>query len=261
LSDADTLFGAGDLLGARAALTETLKRAPADQPARLFLFQLLCVLGEWDKAEVQLRSLASLSPDAQMLAVTYSLAIQAEKERAAAFAGLQTPCLLVANHPWAGGLAAALAMQTRGEAGFQDRRSAALDAAPDTPGQIDGIAFDWIADADARFGPAFEAIVAGQWGLIPFDAVETVTSKGPHDLRDLVWLPAQVMFRTGQSVNALLPTRYPGINGDDNSDLKLARATDWRGVDGNIGQGARLWMLSGGEEIDLLALRSLRFEP
>ena len=36
---------------ARLALIDRVKGAPDDQPARMFLFQLLCVMGAWDKAK------------------------------------------------------------------------------------------------------------------------------------------------------------------------------------------------------------------
>ena len=99
MADADERFQAGDLDGARAALIETIKRAPSDQGARMFLFQLQCVLGEWDKAQSQLRALAQLSPEAQMLAVTSNMAINAERAREAAFAGQGQPALLVGSSP------------------------------------------------------------------------------------------------------------------------------------------------------------------
>jgi type VI secretion system protein ImpE len=68
MSTADELLRAGDVDGARAALIEVVRAKPSDHTARMFLFQLLCVLGEWDKAKSQLAILAQLSPEAQMLA-------------------------------------------------------------------------------------------------------------------------------------------------------------------------------------------------
>src|SRR5580692_11300852 len=145
MADADELLRAGDLDGARALLVDSVRKAPQDQPARMFLFQLLCVSGEWDKALIQLRALAQLSAEAQMLAVAYGQAIEAEKLRAQAFAGTAQPALLVSSSPWAGDLVAALAALTQGRldeaAALRDK---AFDAAPDTPGDLDGVAFDWI---------------------------------------------------------------------------------------------------------------------
>jgi type VI secretion system protein ImpE len=256
----DELLKTGDLVGARHALVEQVKRAPQDQAARMFLFQLMCIQGEWDKAKAQLRALASLSPEAQMLAVTYNQTVDAELVREQVFAGQAQPALLVSSSEWAGDLAASLGAfaQGRVEDG-EARRDAAFDAAPDTPGQFNNEAsFDWIADADGRFGPSFEAVIHGRWGLVPFDSVASLTTEGPQDLRDLVWLPVQLEFKTGQSVAAMLPARYPGTAQAEDPDLLLARATAWReGAAGQEGLGQRLWSLGGGDDIGLLSLRRL----
>ncbi|MEJ0065118.1 MAG: type VI secretion system accessory protein TagJ [Caulobacteraceae bacterium] len=252
---------AGDLEGARASLVEAVRKGPQDQPARMFLFQLLCVTGEWDKALIQLRALTQLSPEAQMLAVAYSQAIEAEKFRAQVFAGAAQPALLVKS-AWAGDLAGALSALCQGRANDAEAlRERAFEAAPDTPGDLDGTAFDWIADGDARFGPAIEAIIAGQWGLAPFDAIEKIESEGPKDLRDIVWLPVQLAFKTGQSVAALLPARYPGSEGLGDTALRLARGTNWADQSwGQAGRGQHEWSLSDGSDVGILSLRRLAFK-
>jgi type VI secretion system protein ImpE len=261
MANADELLRAGDLNGARAALIEQVKRAPDDQQARMFLFQLFCVLGEWDKAKTQLRALAQLSPEAQMLSVAYNMAIDAELEREKAFAGQSPFALLVNTSPWAGDLAASLGFLAQGR--LEDAEAArdrAFEAAPDTPGQFGDQAFDWIADADPRFGPCFEAVIYGRWGIVPFDSVAKMTSEGPADLRDLVWLEAEIEFKTGQSVSAILPARYPGLAGETDPDLLLGRGTDWR--DGPLGQqgvGQKLWSLGEADETGILSLRRLTF--
>jgi type VI secretion system protein ImpE len=262
LTEADALLRAGDLDGARQALVEVVSAKPADQPARMFLFQLLCIAGDWAKARTHLSALAQLSPEAQMLAVAYGQAIDAELFRDQVFAGTATPPNLARGSAWANDLALAIGHFAAGRVQEgEECRDRALDAAPDTPGTLDGVAFDWIADADHRFGPCLEAIVAGSYGIVPFDAVASIKSEGPKDLRDLVWYPVELAFRsTGQSVAAMLPARYPGTPQSAANELKLARATDWsEGPAGSQGTGQRLLSLSGGEDRGLLELRHLSF--
>lgn len=255
---ADTLLQAGDLDGARVALVEAVRRQPGDARLRLYFFSLLAIIGEWDKARTQLKTLAQLSPEAQMLSVVYGQAIDAEVERAAVFAGTNPVRLHVASG-WAMPLIDAVQAFGQGDlARGVESRDAAFDAAPDTPGEIDGVAFDWIADADGRFGPSFEAIIGGRYGLQTFDMVERITSEGAEDLRDLAWYPVQIAFRDGQSVAALLPTRYPGEGVDPTE--RLARVTNWNDrAWGQQGVGQHLWALSTGDEAGLLSLRSLTF--
>ena len=227
----------------------------------MFLFQLLCVAGEWEKAAKQLEALARLSPEAQMLAIAYGQAMAAERVRDDVFAGRARLEQLVASE-WAAGLAEAIHCYATGEADRgADLRDAALDQAPDTPGTLDGDAFEWLADADSRFGPAFEAIIAGRYGLVPFDVVERVESEGPRDLRDVIWYPVQIAFRMGQSVAAFLPARYPGSEHAADPAERLGRTTRWTDEPwGQAGSGQHLWMLSGGQERGLLSVRTLKFD-
>ncbi len=260
--DADALLRGGDLRGARAALVEIVKSRPSDQQARMFLFQLLAVAGEWDKARTQLQALAQLSPEAQMLAVTYDQAITAENQRAAVFSGVVDMPLLAGKDGWAVKLAEAVSLQARGDqAGADAVREEAFDSAPDTPGSIDGQRFEWIADADIRFGPSFEAIIYGSYGLVGFDKVASITSDGPGSLRDIVWYPVQISFRSGQSVAALLPARYPGSETAEESAQQLGRATGWIARDwGEEGCGLHTWSLSEGDDRGLLELRRIVFD-
>lgn len=226
----------------------------------MFLFQLLAVAGEWDKAKRQLAALAQLSAEAQMLSVAYGQAIDAEVERAAVFAGIARGRQHVASS-WAEGVLDALEHFAAGRiAEGEAARDAAFDAAPETPGSADGDAFDWIADADARFGPTFEAIIGGRYGLQPFDQVERIEGEGVRDLRDIIWYPVQIFFRSRQSVAAFLPARYPGSEASGNSAERLARATNWLDLPwGETGVGQHLWSLSTGEDRGLLSIRRLTF--
>ena len=257
---ADDLLRAGDLDAARAALVDTVRRAPSDQPARMFLFQLLVVAGEWDKASAQLKALAQLSPEAQMLATVYNQAIEAEKARTAAFSGRGAFSVLIGEEAWMGDLAASLqAFATGAVDEGEARREAAFAAAPETPGSADGRAFAWIADADGRFGPAVEMILYGRWGLVPFCLIEEISFEGPTDLRDVVWAPAQVRFKSGQSSAVLLPARYPGSEGGD-AQARLGRSTTWReGPSGEEGVGQRLFSFDDGEDVGILSLKKLAF--
>ncbi len=266
MATADDLLRGGDLDGARKALVEIVRSRPADVEARMFLFQLLAITGDWEKARLQLNTLAQLSPEAAMLATAYGQAIDAERVRTAFFAGTDTTAEKVVIHgggaPWTQDLVAALVAFAHGDADTGEAaRERAFDAVPETPGTIDGDRFDWIADADGRFGPALEAIIGGRWGLATFDSIASIKSTGARDLRDLVWYPVQIMFKSGQSVAAMLPTRYPGSETAEDTNLRLARATAWTdGPAGQQGSGQRLLALSDGEDRPLIGVNAITFD-
>lgn len=260
--DPDALLRSGDVDAARAALVDIVRSRPADDKARMFLFQLFCVSGEWAKARKQLEVLAQVAENAQMLQVTYNQAIDAEQTRADVFEGKAAMPVLVGMGGWIDGVAQAITLQSRGKVSeAETMRDAAFAEAPDTPGKIAGHRFDFISDTDMRFGPVFEAIVAGRYGLVPFEAVQSISSDGPQDLRDTVWLPVQIALRSGQSIAAFLPARYPGSEKTESDAIRLGRETGW--IDqpwGQAGLGQRVWSLSDGTDIGLLDLRGISFD-
>ena len=136
MEQADSLLASGDLAAARGALVQSVRENPGDLRARMFLFQLLLLTGEWQKAETQLRSLAQTSPDAQMLNVVYAQAIAAEMSRADAFKGKAPFVCLSQQSPWLMQLADALGELARGNAADAAAlRDQAFDTAPPTPGR------------------------------------------------------------------------------------------------------------------------------
>ena len=91
--------------------------------------------------------------------------------------------------------------------------------------------------------------------------VARVEIEAPTDLRDIVWLPAQLQFANGGEVIAMLPTRYPGSELSSDEQILMARRTEWR-ADGDgrwLGLGQRLLVTDKGEH-DLLSVRTIEFE-
>lgn len=263
MTSPDELIRQGDVGAARAALIEEVRAKPDDRPARMFLSQVLLILGEWDKALTHMKAIANLSPEAMTLFTAYDRCVSAEKSREAVFAAKAAPVSLVpGSAPWFDKLLGALAAETRGDAQTAaELRAQAYDEAPETPGEADGRKFKFIADADARFGPALEVILDGRYGLIPFEAITSLTSEGATDLRDFVWLPARLTLKSEQSGNVFLPVRYPGSQGDADGLIKLGRKTDWDGHGdlGNAGRGQRVFDADE-SEIAILSLRKLAFD-
>ena len=136
-------------------------------------------------------------------------------------------------------------------------REKAFEAAPATSGTINGQAFEWIADADQRFGPVLEAMMDGKYYWIPMHRISRIEMEAPTDLRDLVWAPAEFTWSTGAKAVGLLPVRYPGTEKLGDAAAKLSRSTEWRDEGGtSIGIGQRL-LTTDAVELPLLELREL----
>jgi len=240
----------GNLDDALAALKKEVSREPANAKHRVFLFQLLCVLGEWDRALTQLNVAADLDKAMMIMAETYRPVLQAEALRAEVFQGRRQPMILGEPPEWIGLLIEALRLWATGrtDAGAS-LRDQAFELAPATAGAIDGAAFEWIADADGRFGPVIEALVNGRYYWIPLVHISRIHIEAPADLRDLVWMPCQFVWTNGGDAVGLIPTRYPGSEASDDPLIRLARKTTWTGTDAGptVGLGQRLLATDGGE--------------
>lgn len=258
--DAQELLRSGDLTGARAMLAEELRRTPGDSRARQFFWQLIAVAGDWDKAATQLRALAAADPKAMMMANVFGQALGAMKSRDAVFAGKERPVSIVGSEPWVEALLDALHATTVLAPDAAARSEAALAAAPATPGMLDGERFDWIADADTRFGPMLEVIIGDTYGFVPFAAMKRMKAKEPEDLRDFVFHAVEIELRSGQTSLAMVPVVYPGTHAYGKPLLNLARATEWIDTGGGeVGFGQRL-LTTDAADVEFLAVRDLRLD-
>ncbi len=258
--NAEALLRAGDLSGARKSLAEALRHSPDDVQQRQFFWQLLAVFGEWDKAEQQLRTLATTEPKAMMLGSVYNQAIGAMRQRAKVIAGEVRGTSLVGSEPWVEALIDAVqAFGTRAPDAAA-RSDAALAGAPATAGEMGGERFTWIADADQRFGPMLEAVIGDHYGFVPFAAIKRLKISELSDLRDAIWLPVEIETRSGQVSMAFVPVLYAGTEASGDNGLMLGRRTEWVERDGvEIGLGQRV-LATDGPEQGILSLRDIRFD-
>jgi len=240
----------GDIATALKLLQEKVRSVPADAKPRIFLFQLLAVMGQWERALNQLDVAATLDPSALAMAQTYREALRCELLRAEVFAGKRSPMVFGEPEQWLALLIESLLLTARGEtAQAQKLRDDAFEAASGSPGTIDGVAFQWIADADMRLGPILEAIVNGRYYWIPFSRLSRIDIEEPADLRDVVWMPAHFEFTNGGEAVGLLPSRYPASETSADAAVCLARKTVWEERSPGVfhGFGQRVLTTEAGE--------------
>lgn len=259
--DAQTWLQKGDTDKALSALQLSIKSHPSDGGLRVFLFQLLSVLGQWDRALNQLNVCAELDAAHLLMAQTYGPILQCERLRQEVLAGRQSPLILGDPEPWVAWLLEALRLDQAGEVRkAEDLRLQALDQAPAIPGTLDGKPFVWLADADTRFGPVIEAMINGRYYWVPLSRIRRIQLAKPEDLRDMVWLPAELTLTNGGDAFGFIPVRYPGSESGD-ALQQLARLTDWVPVEGGSSRGLGQRMLATDAwDYALLDCRSIEFE-
>ena len=92
MADAEQSVRDGDTDAALQQLQMQVRAQPADAHLRTFLFQLLSVRGEWERALEQLTLAGQLDPAALLMVQTYREALRCEALRAQVIAD--------ASHRW-----------------------------------------------------------------------------------------------------------------------------------------------------------------
>ncbi len=252
----------GNLEDALATLQADVRNDPANSGHRIFLFQLLCVTGQWDRALTQLNTAAEMNNDALLMAQAYREVLQCERFREEVFAARKAPLVFGDPPAWIGLILQSLQHSSKGEGGAaKELVLKALDSIDERPGTIDDTAFSWLSDADMKLGPVMEAIIDGKYYWVPYSNISTVEFPEPADLRDLIWLPANFTWTNEGTSVGFVPARYCVEHAQSDSSALLARKTEWIdiGDDFYTGVGQRTFT-SGDADYSMLSTRKIQFD-
>lgn len=256
-------FRNGELSNAlQAALTE-VRQKPTDIPARLFLAELSCFAGDWERAEKQLETLSKQTTDAAMLIALFRQLLRGEVARQQVFLEGRTPEIVTPLTPAMNKALEILVAHRAGESSRATELVAEMDALqPLAKGTCNGQAFESIRDLDDRTAPILEVITStGKYFWTPWESLEYLEFDPPKRAMDLIWRRTKISVKGGPEGEVYVPTRYVSALEEVNDLHRLARATDWAGDEGEFiqGMGCRT-LLVGDESLSLLELKSLQFE-
>ena len=257
--DPEALLRAGDLDGALKSVKERVRDRPDHHGHRLFLFQLLAVQGDLDRALTHLNVAADLNDEAENMAKMYRAGLACEVFRREVFSGARSPLIFGEPEEWLGLLVQAVAHLADGQAGAAlSARDQAFEAAPTISGHLNDEPFEWIMDADSRLGPVLEMVVNGKYYWVPFHRVREMKIDEPKFLKDRVWLTADVVWANRGRASALIPVRYAGSEQQGDPALALAGSTTWeQPAEGYyVGAGQRT-LSTDSVDVPILDVRSL----
>ncbi len=234
MDNPNQLLQAGKLNDAIQALNGEVRDHPEDSRRRIFLFELLCFAGEYDRAEKHLNILGSDDMQKEMGALVYRSALHAERTRNELFTKKEYP------------------------------RPVGTESAAGKPvsGSLNGKPFESISDADPRIGARLEVFAGGNYLWMNFEHLASLEMEKPQRLRDLLWTPARLRggpaLKDTELGEILLPALTPFAWQDPEEAVRLGRVTEW--VECDTGQavpvGQKL-LLVDGEEFPLLEVRKL----
>jgi type VI secretion system protein ImpE len=263
MADAKKLFDQGNLSAALKQLTQDVRANPINSHLRIFLFELLCFAGDFDRAEKQLDVIAHQNSDMQIGSAIYTQILQAEKARRAVFSGNQFPEFLTNPPEHAAYHLEALQL-------FRDGKSEeafillekALELRPPLSGTNEGNLFHQFEDCDPFLGPFLEAIINGRYHWLPLERVQSIELIKPQHLRDLIWARARIASLDGEAGDVFLPVLYSGSSDHPEDAVRLGRATTWIDTGAGLvrGAGQRMFLIDE-QECALLELTEIHFTP
>ncbi|MCB1936052.1 MAG: tetratricopeptide repeat protein [Nitrosomonas sp.] len=254
----EDLLKQGDLNQALQLLQEQVKKQPSDSEHRIFLFQLLVVMGQWERALNQLAVIKELDDSAIAMVLMYRQVIACEQYREQVFGGKKEPIVLGKPEKWIALLIQSLKLIAEDKFDAADAmRKQAFEQASAIAGTIDDESFGWLADADERLGPIIEAFIDGRYLWTTLDNLNAIVIEEPADLRDVVWLPAHFSWKNGGENYGLIPTRYP-FSYQVDPLLALSRKTVWQETapDLYVGYGQKM-IATDQSEYPLMQIRAI----
>jgi type VI secretion system protein ImpE len=269
-STSEDLFRAGLLREAIEAQSAAVKATPSDIRRRWVLAELLCFVGEWERADRALEVIVAQAPQQQAAVLAFQHLLRGEEVRRQVMNEGRAPEILGAERN--GPRAALTALLCLREGKPED--AVHVLAEDESPVAVGGTrnreqSFDGFRDLDDVYSPFVEMIAhGGRYLWVSVAALKLIEIEPLTTVRDLLWRPARLSVQGGPVGNVFLPTIYPTdpagtATGADRDALRLGRRTEWLDRPGAPVRGLGLRSFLVGEtDIPIHELGRLEFrEP
>lgn len=255
---------AGHLQEAVDAALADVKKNPSDTDRRGLLAELLCFVGDWERADKQIDTIGHQDPQAIVGLSLIRQLIRAETSRKECFQDGRPPELLSEATPAMKKSLEALAALRAGDAAAAARLAAeAEQERVHIGGTCGDQPFADFRDCDDITAGVFEVLSpTGKYFWIPIERVQSIAFQPPKRPRDLLWRQAEMSVEDGPNGDVYIPAVYFAPSGDGLEDqLRLGRGTDWTGDENapTRGRGQRLFLI-GDEAVPIMQLETLEFK-
>lgn len=254
--DAHDQFSQGHLTEAIAAMNEEVRSHPADADRRSYLCDLLCLAGDFERADVQLEAISRLVPGSLAGMALARQLVRAEQWRQDTFREGRVPEFLGAPDERSTLHLRALVHLREGEpASAVSLLAQAEELRPALAGTCNGQAIDDFRDGDDLVGGLLELLTStGKYFWIPWERVQRLELRPIERPRDLTWRRAGIEIQGGPDGEVYLPAIYAPFPSSD--PARLGRETTWTEEEPVRGTGLRVF-LAGDEALTLHELEVL----
>ena len=235
-------FSAGRLNAAIDGATATLRDQPANTDARSLLAELLCIRGDFERAEQQLTTLVDFSPDRGEEITAWRGLLHAARARMDVFDNGAAPALTGPATERIRNLLAALMAWRDGAADSAERYEVLETERVPWSATVDGTPVPDVRELDDRMAGILDVMTTqGEYLWIDVGDIASLDPAPRRRPLDAAWRPAHLTLRDGFSGRVYLPIIYPTAT-DDEASL-LGQRTDWQESHGVVmGVGQRCWL-------------------
>jgi type VI secretion system protein ImpE len=252
----------GDLDGAIESLTQDVRQRPTDTNARSLLAELLCVAGNFERADRLLDAVQHQDMSVAVGVALFRQLIRAEEARQLFYTECRLPEFLSPpNDEDQLYLRALVALKDNQPSQAAELLAEAEAKREPLVGHLDNAAFDDMRDLDDLCASHLDVLTStGKFYWIPLRSIESITLHKPERQRDLVWRRATVSVAGGPDGEVFLPTTYATSGSPPSTLARLGRQTDFVGGDGAPVRGVGLRTFIFGEDAhSILEIGNIEF--
>lgn len=256
-------YSEGNIEGCISDLIQEIKQNPEQHYKRMLFGQMLCVAGEYERADKQLDLLSTLEPKFGMEVANWRNLIRAAQHRQDFYREGRPPKVIGDFSPQMERHVEAIAA-LRGEDG--SAFEAALNAAEANRKALRGTVndteqeFDDFRDLDDLNGGFMEVMAPnGNYYWIANDSIESIVFEEVKQPIDYLWRKADLILTDGTQGEVYIPVTYIDTVTDQQ---KLARETNWEeysSTEAMRGFGQKTYLV-GDEAISILEIDSIEFK-
>ncbi|WP_223669697.1 type VI secretion system accessory protein TagJ [Kangiella shandongensis] len=244
-------------------LVEEIKQYPDQHFKRMLFGQMLCVAGEYERADKQLDLLSTLEPKYVMEVANWRNLIRAAQHREDFYKQGRPPKVIGEPSPqMEKHIEAIAALRADDSKGFADALHAAEEGRQAVKGSWneEDKRFDDFRDLDDLNGGFMEVLAPnGNYYWIANESISSIVFEDTKQPIDYLWRKADLILNDGTQGEVYIPVTYIDAATDQQ---RLARETDWQECDVTEtvrGMGQKTYLV-GDEAVSILEINSLEFQ-
>jgi len=260
MTSVNQLFEKGELDSAIKAIGEDLSQYPDDTSKRAFLAEMLCIKGEYERADRQLDTLVSLEPKSALSIGTWRQLIRAAKARDDVFQQGAAPEVVDKPTEHIQQLLGAHLSLREGSESESEQQVASIESSRQASTAIvNGSTVTDLRDLDDLCAGVLEVMTTGgQYFWVDFSQLSLLEFHPAERPLDLIWRKATIVLKNGTEGEVFVPAIYATPTKDNNA--LLGKKTDWLESEGLVrGMGQRCW-LTGDEATPFMDIERVEFQ-